>query len=124
MRIAATQVFKTAWFAKTASKSNIPDTELCAAVLQAMRGQADDLGGGIFKKRLNDNLHRSILLAKGGHRWVFEFLFAKSARANINDDELVAFRKLARIYAILDDSQVDQLVASGQFVEICNADKA
>jgi len=124
MRIAPSQVFKTAWFAKAASKSNIPDTELCAAVLQAMRGQADDLGGGVFKKRLNDNLHRSILLAKGGHRWVFEFLFAKSARANIDDDELVAFRKLARIYATLDHSQVIQLIANGQFVEICNADEA
>jgi hypothetical protein len=117
-------VFKTAWFAKAASKSNIPDNELCAAVLQAMRGQADDLGGGVFKKRLNDNRHRSILLAKGGRRWVFEFLFAKSGRANISDDELVAFRRLARVYAALDDSQVTQLIANGQFVEICDADKA
>lgn len=28
-----------------------------------MRGQADDLGGGISKKRLYDNQHRSIVLA-------------------------------------------------------------
>jgi len=124
MPTASSQVFKTAWFAKAASKSNIPDTELCAAVLQAIRGQAEDLGGGVFKKRLNDNMHRSILLAKGGRRWVFEFLFAKSARSNIHDDELAAFRKLARIYAALDESQVTELIASGQFVEICNADKA
>ena len=42
-----------------------------------MRGQADDLGGGVFKKRLNDNMHRSIVLAKGGRHWVFAYLFAK-----------------------------------------------
>ena len=53
-----------------------------------MRGQADDLGGGVFKKRLNDNMHRSIILAKGGRRWVYEFLFAKKDRANIANDEL------------------------------------
>lgn len=124
MPVTSSQVFKTAWFAKAASKSKIPDTDLCAAVLQAMRGQAEDLGAGVFKKRLNDNLHRSILLAKGGRRWVFEFLFAKSDRANISDEELAAFRKLARVYAALDESQVTELIASGQFVEICNADKA
>lgn len=124
MPVTSSQVFKTAWFAKAASKSKIPDTDLCAAVLQAMRGQAEDLGAGVFKKRLNDNLHRSILLAKGGRRWVFEFLFAKSDRANISDEELTAFRKLARVYAALDESQVTELIASGQFVEICNADKA
>ena len=123
MPTASLQVFKTAWFAKAARKSEIQDTELCAAALQAMHGQAEDLGGGVFKKRLNDNLHRSILLARGGRRWVFEFLFAKSARANIQNDELVAFRKLARMYAALDESQVIALIASGQFVEICNADK-
>jgi hypothetical protein len=66
---------------------------------EAMRGQADDLGGGVFKKRLNDNQHRSIVLAKGGKLWVFAFLYAKKDRANIDPDELAAFRKLAQAYA-------------------------
>lgn len=43
-------------------------------------GQADDLGGGVFKKRLNDNMHRSIVLAKAGEFWVFAYLFAKKDR--------------------------------------------
>jgi len=30
-----------------------------------MEGQAEDLGEGVFKKRLNKNMHRSIVLAKG-----------------------------------------------------------
>jgi hypothetical protein len=49
---------------------------------------------------------------------------SERGRANISDDELVAFRRLARVYAALDDSQVTQLIANGQFVEICDADKA
>lgn len=64
-----------------------------------MAGHADDLGGGVFKKRLNDNMHRSIVLAKGGRIWVYEYLFAKKDRDNIEDGELAAFRLLAKGYA-------------------------
>ena len=60
------RTFKTAWFSKAAKKASIADTELCEAIRQVMQGQADDLGGGVFKKRLNNNLRRSIILAKGG----------------------------------------------------------
>lgn len=59
-------------------------------------GQADDLGGGVFKKRLNKNMHRSIVLAKGGRYWIFEYLFAKKDRANVQGDELEDFRTLAK----------------------------
>ena len=72
-----------------------------------MRGQADDLGGGFFKKRLNVNMHPSIILVKGGRYWVYEYLFAKKDRDNIADDELIAFRALAKAYAGLTDRQVE-----------------
>lgn len=58
------RAFKTAWFAKEARKAKIADEELCHAIRQVMQGQADDLGGGVYKKRLNDNMHRSIIIAK------------------------------------------------------------
>ena len=91
------RVFKTAWFAKAAKKARISDKALSKAIDQVALGQADDLGGCVFKKRLNDNMHRSIVLAKAGEFWVFAYLFAKKDRANI-DDELLAFRKLADLY--------------------------
>jgi hypothetical protein len=71
------RAFKTAWFAKAARKNRISDHELCEAMREVMSGQADDLGGGVFKKRLNKNMHRSIVLAKGGRHWIFAYLFAK-----------------------------------------------
>jgi hypothetical protein len=46
---APARVFKTAWFAKVARKAHIGDEDLCLAISQVMRGQADDLGGGVFK---------------------------------------------------------------------------
>ncbi len=67
------RAFKTARFSKDAKKAKIKDAEFCQAIEQVLLGQVDDLGGGVFKKRLNDNLHRSIILAKGGKYWVFEY---------------------------------------------------
>ncbi|MES2951189.1 MAG: type II toxin-antitoxin system RelE/ParE family toxin [Pseudomonadota bacterium] len=117
------RAFKTAGFAKIAKKARINDKSLCEAIQQVMHGQADDLGGGVYKKRLNGNLHRSIILAKGGKYWVYEYLFAKRDRANIDEDELFAFRLLAKSYAGLTETQVDQLLAAGDFMEICHGDK-
>lgn len=83
-----------------------------------MNGQADDLGGGVFKKRLNKNMHRGIILAKGGRNWVYTYLFAKKDRDNIENDELADFRVLAKSYAKLTASQIDELVAAEDLKEI------
>jgi len=114
------RVFKTAWFAKAARSARIKDLELCQAIGEVMKGQADDLGGGVWKKRLNRNMHRSIILAKGGRYWIYQYLFAKSDRANIADVELEDFRKLAKAYATLNDRQVAQLLKDKDLMEICH----
>jgi hypothetical protein len=116
----AERFFKTAWFSKAAKKDHISDVELCAAIRQVMLGQADDLGGGVFKKRLSKNMYRSIILARGGHYWVYEYLFAKQDRGNIEDTELDDFRQLAKTYATLTKQQVDELTHQKDWVEICN----
>ena len=117
------RVFKTAWFAKAAKKANIADSELCACIEVAALGQVDHLGGGVFKIRLNKNMHRAILLAKAGHWWVFEYLFAKNVRENIAKDELLQFRELVKAFAKLNDKQFQQLIDGNDFVEICHGDK-
>lgn len=83
-----------------------------------MLGQADDLGGGVFKKRLNRNMHRSIILAKGGQNWIFAYLFAKKDRANIDEDELAGFRKLAQAYGRMTTSQLEAALIQGDLLEI------
>jgi len=114
------RVFKTAWFSKAARKARIPDDQLCAAIRQVMLGQAADLGGGVFKKRLDKNRSRSIILAKGGRRWVFEYLFAKKDRENIEDDELARFRRLAGFYELLAEKQLEELIENSDWMEICH----
>ena len=117
------RAFKTAWFSKAAKKARIDDSALCACFHQVLLGQADNLGGGVFKRRLNDNMHRAIILAKVGRSWIFEYLFAKKDRANIDDDELAQFRELAKAYAKLTEQQIEQLIDSNHLVEICHANQ-
>ncbi len=117
------RTFKTAWFSKEARKARIKDDELCEAIEEVKKGQADDLGGSMFKKRLNKNMPRSIVLAKGGRYWIYAYLFAKKDRDNIEADELADFRTLAKGYASLTAEQVDLLLKDKDLVEICHADE-
>jgi hypothetical protein len=117
----AVRVFKTTWFAKAARKMSIRDQDLCLAIQQVIQGQAVNLGGGVYKKRMDKNRSRSIILAKGGRRWVFEYLFAKKDRENIDDDELANFRRLAKAYESLTKQQVTQLLLNADWMEICHA---
>jgi hypothetical protein len=116
----ARRVFKTEWFAKAARKAKITDAELCRAIEQVIKGQCDDLGGGVFKKRLDKNRQRSIIVAKGGKYWVYTFLFAKKDRENIDNRELEAFRELADLYASKTADDIAKELESKVLLEICH----
>jgi hypothetical protein len=120
---ATLKAFKTKKFSKNAKNAQISDSDLCEAILEVMAGQAVDLGGGVYKKRINKNQHRSIILAKGGEYWVYEYLFAKKDRDNIDDAELTMFRMLAKGYAGLTKAQLAKLVDQKFLLEICHDDE-
>lgn len=113
------RIFKTGWFAKAAGKASIADAELCMAAAAVKKGQGDDLGGGVFKKRLNENRHRFIILAQGRLCWIYAYLFAKKDRSNISDEELRAFRDLAALYAAKSDRELQRELQVNELVEIC-----
>jgi hypothetical protein len=121
--LSAPSIFVTAWFAKAARKALISADELCRAAKQVIAGQADDLGGGVFKKRLNRNDHRAIILTKVGDFWVYEYVFAKKDLENIDKAELQAFRMLAKSYANLTKPQIQTLLIEKQWIEICKETK-
>jgi hypothetical protein len=116
------RVFKTAWFAKAAAKRGISDTALCEAIEQVKLGQAIDMGGGVWKKKLNDNMDRSIIAAKGSVNWIFLFLFQKKDRQNISRAELAGFKKLADGYAIASPEAIAQLLENELLVEISSGE--
>ena len=117
------RVFKTKWFTRAAKSYAVHDTELCRAVGAILAGKADNLGGGVYKKRLSHNRDRAIILTRGGTRWVYAFLFAKQDMTNIDERELRGFRELAKHYASLSDEKVAALMSLNELVEICHGEK-
>lgn len=112
------RLFKTKRFSMQAGKAWIDDDELLEAFTEMLNGQADNLGGGVWKKRLNANRHRSIVLAKGIGYWVYQFLYAKKDQSNISQADLVGFRKMAKTYEALTEMQVQYLLDTKEFMEI------
>ena len=82
------------------------------------KGQGDALGGQVWKKRLNENRSRSIVLTKPGDYWIFVYLFAKKDRENIDPDELAAFKKLSKDYAAAPASTWKAILENGDLKEI------
>lgn len=118
--IGAVRAFKTAYFAKQAEDSNIKDNELCEAAAELQAGQGDALGGGVWKKRLDRNRRRAIVLTKADRFWVYVYLFAKNDRENITQKELKAFKKLSRDYQLAD---IERMLKNGDLHEICKGGK-
>ena len=58
------------------------------------------------------------VLAKGGQHWVFAYHFAKQDRANIDPDELAAFRKLAQAYGRMTDAELASALSQGDLQEL------
>nr|WP_244629663.1 type II toxin-antitoxin system RelE/ParE family toxin [Martelella limonii] len=53
---------------------------------------------------------------------VFAYLFAKKDRANIDDDELAAFRKLAELYRRKTTADLEAELGIGALLEIDHGD--
>jgi len=116
------RVYKTRQFARDASKRRIGDAELCQAISEVEAGRAENLGGGVYKKRLNDNMDRALIVAKVDRFWIFVHLFQKSDRANISPDLLSQLKRLSKSYAALDENEIAALTSAGTLLEICNGD--
>ena len=116
----AERVFKTTHFGRQAKKAGISDDELWDAAAELQEGQGAPLGGGVWKKRLDRNQQRGIVLTKVDNFWVYVYLFAKKDRENISAKELKAFKKLSGDYQSAD---VEQMLKNGDLHEICKDEK-
>ena len=119
------RVFKTKPFTRFANHEGIEDEELCDAVRRAEKGLVDaDLGGGVVKQRLARKAQgksggfRSIILFRQGEKAFFVYGFAKNERANIKQNELNAFRKLADQMLVYDDTALAAAMANGTITRV------
>ena len=119
------QIFMTKPFARFAADEGIADRELRDAVERARKGLIDaDLGGGVIKQRVarggqgKSRGFRTIILFRQAEKAFFAYGFAKSDRANISQDELKAFRKLADILLNLEGAALAAAMKNGTITEI------
>ena len=112
--------FKTKAFTKLAAESRIEDVELLRSGSDLTQGKGISLGDGVWKKRLNKNMHRSIVIEKAADWWFFIYLYAKNDRENITRAEEAAFKLLATQYAAMNERQLDDLLATKEVLEIGN----
>ena len=95
------------------------------AVRDATKGLIDaDLGDGLIKQRVarrgqgKRGGYRTIFACRRAHRAVFLLGFAKSDRANIEDDELEELKAQGREYLALSEEQIEALLLDDDLTEI------
>ena len=119
------RVYKTKPFARFQRRERISDETLCTAILDAEAGLIEaDLGGGLIKQRVaragggKRGGYRTVVAYRKGTRAFFLLGFAKSARANIDDDELAALKRRAAGLLAASDRALDAMIADEDLTEV------
>jgi hypothetical protein len=119
------RIYRLKGFARFQRKERIADAALVKAVRDANAGLVDaDLGGGIIKQRVaragkgKSGGFRTLIAYRRGERAIFLYGFAKSGRANIDDDELEGWRRVGRGYLGLDANALAAAMAAGELTEV------
>lgn len=119
------KIYKTKHFARWAIDVELDNQYLIDAINEIAEGNCEaKLGGNIYKKRIalkNKGKRggvRTIVAYKIEDKAFFIYGFAKSVRANITPKELIALKKLARVYLSLSSQQVVKAIKAGELVEV------
>jgi hypothetical protein len=119
------RIFKSRWFQRFARRERIADAVLREAVHRAEEGQIDaELGGEVIKQRIarpgqgRSKGYRTVIFFRRGHKAFFVYGFAKSQRANIDNDEKEGFKDAAKIVLALTEPQLAVRLKRGDFVEV------
>jgi hypothetical protein len=118
-------VYRTRVFSRWARKQRLSDGVLCDAVREMRQGVYEaDLGGGLLKKRIarpgqgKSGGFRTIVATNSGNRWFFVYGFAKNDRANIDDQEEAALRKLAKTLLTVSPESLAKFEGDGKITKV------
>ncbi|GHV73383.1 hypothetical protein AGMMS49940_06850 [Spirochaetia bacterium] len=119
------RIFKTKRFDRLSDKAGITDADLTNAAREVDRGKYEaDLGSEVFKKRVarsgagKKGGYRVILFFRKDERLFFEYVFAKSSRANIDNDELKWHKQVAKEYLEYTDKELEARLKEGWIIEV------
>jgi hypothetical protein len=88
-----------------------------------------DLGGGVIKQRVarpgqgRSGGFRVLIAYRARMRSVFLFGLAKSARANVDEDELATAREIAKAWLDADTKAIAKALAEGIIEEVDHGEK-
>ena len=119
------RIFKVKAFARFQRRERILDVSLVKAVDDANRGLVDaDLGDGLIKQRVarlgggKRGGYRTVLAYRRGERAVFLYGFAKSGRANIDDDELAELKRRGTGLLRAAEEALEFMIADDELKEV------
>lgn len=117
--------YKNSEFHKWAIKLGITDEILFNVIKEMNQGCYEaNLGGNVYKKRIaigdkgKSSGVRTILAFKVDDKAFFIYGFAKNKKANVNERELKALKKLANIYLNLSDEEITCSVLRKELIKI------
>ena len=112
-------------FVRFQRREQIADGSLVKAVRDAGKGLIEaDLGGGLIKQRVarrgegKRGGYRVVLAYRRSERAVFLYGFAKSARANIEDDELEILRRRGAGLLNAAEEALEFMIADDELKEV------
>ena len=118
------RIFKNKSFHQFARKESITDSELKEVVKLLENEQYyADLGGFVYKMKLSakkgkSGAYRVIVIFKSEFRTFFAYGFPKSKRDNIEDDELLGFKKQAKERLSLTEEQIEEWLKNRSLIEV------
>ena len=98
---------------------------LQAAIARAEKGIIDaELGGGVIKQRIarpgqgKSGGYRSIIMFRKGDKAFFVYGFAKSDRENIEPEDVANYKKAAKVFLALSETQLEALLKDKELTEV------
>ena len=119
------EIYKIPDFDEWAKEYNVSDGMLLDAITEMNSGLYDaNLGGNIYKKRVplqnkgKSGGARTIIAFKVNNKAFFIYSFAKSKQDNVNEKELKALKKLAKVYLGLTDKEIIEAIRIGSLIKV------
>jgi hypothetical protein len=119
------EIYKIPAFDEWAKEYSVSDEKLLDAIREMNSGLYDaNLGGNVYKKRVPlDNKGKSggartIIAFKVNDKAFFIYSFAKSKQDNVNEKELKALKKLAKVYLGLTDKETIEAIRIGNLIKV------
>ena len=119
------EIYKITAFDEWAKEYNVSDGTLLDAIREMNNGLYDaNLGGNVYKKRVPLNNKgksggaRTIIAFKVNDKAFFIYSFAKNKQDNINEKDLKALKKSAKIYLGLTEKEIIKAVNIGNLIKV------